>query len=237
MSARWAHTFKSLLAICILCIIGSLGFGFVSSRGDLWERFTIASAWGWCGSVAVLIALAVTCYIKLRFELRGRLRNRRVLTDQEFIDLSPSLKGVDPVLVSLVRRALAKQFRRLGGELFYPGDDFELDLKLSNLTFSLDEELEILAVTLAGTHGFDDEDFERELEMTPIQTYSALVVFLDRFWRRSRMKASERSIDRAWDHPLADRVLDAPGLPCAAANCASGGSARVSHWMREFSKG
>jgi hypothetical protein len=112
----------------------------------------------------------------------------------------------------------SRQFRRLGGELFYPNDDFELDLKLSNLTFSLDDELEILALTLAETHGFDDEDFERELEMAPIQTYGDLVVFLDRFWRRSKMKAGARSIDRAWDHPLADPVLDSRAFDGAANN-------------------
>jgi hypothetical protein len=35
---------------------------------------------------------------------------------------------VIPAPVSLVRRTVAKQFRRLGGELFYPGNDFEADV-------------------------------------------------------------------------------------------------------------
>jgi hypothetical protein len=208
MSARWVHTFKTLLAISILSVVGMLWFVLLSSRGNMWERLAIASGLGWIPWAALLIASMVYCYILLRLKLFARLGNRRCLTDQEFIDLSPNLKGVDPVLVNVVRQAVAKQFRRLGGELFYPEDDFETDLKLSNLTPWLDEELEILAVTLAETHGFDDEDFERELKTTPIQTYSDLLVFLDGFWRRSKKSASEKSIDLAWNHPLADPLLD-----------------------------
>lgn len=216
MTARWERTFKILLAILIFCVVGSLACGFLSSRGDVWDRLAIALAFGWFGSIATVLPTAVICYISLRLDLRRRLRNRRRLLDQEFIDLSPSLKGVDPALVSLVRRAVAKEFRRLGGEVFYPEDDFDADLKLSNLTFSFPEDLEILAITLAETHGFDDKEFERELDMAPIQTYSDLIVFLDRFWRRSKMKATERSIDRVWDHPLADPMLDGQVLQTAA---------------------
>ncbi len=208
MSVIWSRAFKSVLTILIACVVGMLAFGFLSSRGNIWERLAIASASGMCVSTAVLIPLIGTCYITLRLELRQRLRNRRCLTDQEFIDLSPSLKGVDPVLVSLVRRVVAKQFRRLGGELFYPDDNFETDLKLSNLTLSLNEELEIVACRLASTHGFGEEDFERELKTVSIQTYSDFVVFLDRVWRRSKMNASEQSSDRAWNHPLSDPLVD-----------------------------
>jgi hypothetical protein len=149
MTPSWSRAFKSLLTIHVVCVIGTLGFAFLSSRGNMWEHLAITSGLGWIGSTAVLIPLMVTCYILLRLELRGRLRNRRWLTDQEFIDLSPDLKGIDPVLINAVRRAVAQQFRRLGGERFYPGDDFEMDLKLANMTFSLDDELQILVVTLA----------------------------------------------------------------------------------------
>ena len=49
------------------------------------------------------------------------------LTDEEFIALSPALKGAHPAVVNLVRPEVAKEFRSIGGERFHPDDDLEND--------------------------------------------------------------------------------------------------------------
>jgi hypothetical protein len=193
-----------------------MAFGYLSSRGDFWDRLARASANGFFGSTAGMLSWALVHYLKLRLELRRLLKNRCRLTDQEFIDLSPRLKGVDPALVSVVRGAVATKFRGLGGELFHPDDNFAAHLNLADLTFSLGEELEIVALTLAETFGFDEKEFEAELGCAPIQSYADLIKFLDRFWRRSTMNPKVGSLDRVWDHPLADTVLDGQALLGAA---------------------
>jgi hypothetical protein len=88
MNARWTYVVKSLLAICILCVIGLLVFGFLSSRGNVWERLTIASMTGLLASIAAMYGLVVIYYVILRPALRRHIKDRRPLTDQEFLNLA-----------------------------------------------------------------------------------------------------------------------------------------------------
>jgi predicted RND superfamily exporter protein len=60
MTSRWAHASKTLLASTALCSVGALVCGFLSSRGNLWERFTIVSAFGMICSMIVTFILSPT---------------------------------------------------------------------------------------------------------------------------------------------------------------------------------
>jgi hypothetical protein len=44
MTSIWSRTFKALVVVAVSGAVGLLGFGFLSSQGNLWERFAKASA-------------------------------------------------------------------------------------------------------------------------------------------------------------------------------------------------
>jgi hypothetical protein len=201
MTLRWARTFKTLVALIVVCTVGMLVCGFLSSRGNTWESFTIALAFGMSGSMAAALALALVYYVKLRIDLRRHFHGRAALTDSEFIALSPALKGVDPVLVYLVRQSIAKEYRSIGGDRYYPGDDLDADLHLADLTLWGD-----WLCTMAAELGIDDDDFERAQETVPIQTFGDLILFFNRYSRRSQ--DTKASIDKDRSHPVWDRALD-----------------------------
>jgi hypothetical protein len=204
MTARWTRTFKSLLALNVVCAAGVLGCGFLSSRGDIWERFAIASAFGMGSSAITIYGLALTCYVALRFNLSHRVRRRLRLTDEQFIALSPSLKGVDPLMVNLIRQVFAKHYRSIGGKHFHPGDELEADLHLSDLAPSSEE----MWIDLAEALGVEGDELDRALESVPIKTYGDLVLSFDLLWRESRAKGTENPIDHVRSHPVWDRALD-----------------------------
>jgi hypothetical protein len=203
MTARWALTFKILLAAIVVCAVGLLGCGFLSSRGNLWERLAIACGVGMGGWAIATYGLALVYYVRIRLDTSRRLRSRPPLSDKEFTALSPALEGVDPLLLNRVRETVAQQFRSIGGERFYPGDDLDDDLHLSDFSF-WGEWLEDLAVGL----GIEESAFDREFGSVPIKTYGDLVLFFDRLRRESRAKGTEHPIDRFRSHPVWDRALD-----------------------------
>ena len=171
---------QALATIAALNALGLLGFGFLSSRGNIWERLAIVSAFGMSGSFVAAYGLALVYYVKLRLELLPRFRVRVPLTDEEFIALSPALKGAHSAIVNLVRPEVAKEFRSIGGERFHPGDDLENDLHLSDVTLWGDW-LYIMAADL----GIDQDEFKRGLGTAPIRTYGDLILLFDRLWRQS----------------------------------------------------
>ncbi len=201
MTPRWAGASKTLLAITSVCAVGMAVCGFLSSRGNIWERFTIASAFGFVGSMAAAAALALVYFVKIRSDMSRLLRCRAPLTDEDFICLSPKLKSVEPVVVHRVRQAAAKQFRSIGADRLHPSDDLETDLHLSDLTF-WGEWLESITTDLE----IQEDELDRELELVPIQTYGDLVLVFDRLWRHS--KCAKTRIDAALSHPMSDRAVD-----------------------------
>jgi hypothetical protein len=202
MTSRWARTSKTLLASTVLCTFGVLGCGFLSSRGNLWERFTILSAFGMIFSMIATYGIALIYYLKIRFELNRLVHSRPQLTDPIFISFSPRLKGVDPFVVHLIREAAAKKFRSIGGERFQPDDDLEADLHLSDLTFSWGEWLEGVATDL----GIEEDALDRGLESVPVHTFGDLVLHFDRLLRRSNGVKSP--CDQVQSHPVWDDTLD-----------------------------
>jgi hypothetical protein len=202
MTLRWARTSKTLLASTVLCSVGVLVCGFLSSRGNLWERFTIISAFGMSCSMFATLGIALIYYLKIRFELSRLVYSRPQLADEAFIALSPWLKGVDPFVVHLIREAAAKEFRSIGGERFRPDDDLETDLHLPDLTFLGGEWLEDVATDL----GIEEDELARALESVPVHTYGDLVLLFDRLSRRSNGEKSP--CDQVERHPVWDEVLD-----------------------------
>lgn len=181
--------------------VGMLACGFLSSRGNIWERFTIASAFGTFGSMIAAGGMALVYYVKIRFELHTLVRCRAPLTDQDFISLSPRLKGVDRFVVHRVRQAAARQFRAIGGDRFHPEDDLETDLHLPDLSF-WGEWLESVTDDL----GIEEGELARELESGPIQTYGDLVLLFDQARRKS--KGVKTPSDNVRSHPVWDRAID-----------------------------
>jgi hypothetical protein len=178
-----------------------LGCGFLSSRGNFWERFTMALAFGWLGSMIATAGIALVYYVKIRSNLGRLVRHRRPLTDKDFTSLSPQLKGVDPFVVRLVRRTAAKEFRSIGGERFQPGDDLEADLHLSDLSF-WGEWLEGLARDL----GIEEDELAQGMESVTVESYGDLVLLFDRLARRS--KGAKTPIDHVSSNLVWDRELD-----------------------------
>jgi hypothetical protein len=89
MTSRWARTFKTLLASTAVSALGMPGCGFLSSRGNIWERFPIALLFGWLGSTIAGAGIALVYYVKIRSELGLLVRRRAPLTDEDFNSLSP----------------------------------------------------------------------------------------------------------------------------------------------------
>ena len=207
MTSRWARTSKTFLASTVVCTVGVMGCGFLSSRGNLWERFTIVSAFGMIFSMIATYGTAapVLLHAEIRFELNRLVYSRPQLTDEAFIALSPRLKGVDPFVVHLIRGAAAKEFRSIGCDRFQPDDDLEADLYLSDLTFFGGDWLEGVATDL----GIEEEELTRGSESVPVQTYGDLVLLFDRLWRLSRRSNGEKSPgDQVERHPVWDDILD-----------------------------
>jgi hypothetical protein len=202
MTSRWARTSKALLAITVVCTVGMLSCGFLSSRGNLWERFTIVSAFGVIFSMIATYGIALVYYLKIRFELNRLAHSRPQLTDQIFISLSPWLKGIDPFVVHLIRESAAKEFRSIGGERFQPDDDLEANLHLSDLTFSWGEWLEGVATDL----GIDEDELARRLESVSVRTFGDLILLFDGLSRCSNGQKSSSDHDRS--HPIWDHALD-----------------------------
>src|SRR4051794_38988252 len=117
---------QGLIATILIGAVGVMAAGWVSTRGDAWERVCMVFAFLMAGSLlGVLVLVAATC-VKLKREL-NRLRGRPPLSDDEFIALLPDPAGADPEQVNQVRALAAREFRRIGGDRFYPGDRLDED--------------------------------------------------------------------------------------------------------------
>ena len=200
MTLKWARTAKTLLALASISAIGMAGCGFPSSRGNIWERFTVALAFVMFGSMSATLGIAAVYYVKVRFDLYRIIRCRAPLADEEFIAMSPELKHVDPSVVRWIRQSAAKQFRSIGGDRFYPGDDLETDLHLSDVTF-WGEWLEDVTTSLKT----EEDELVQGFEPMPVRTYGDLVLLFDRRWRQSKASLPN---DGTRPHSVWDRELD-----------------------------
>ena len=180
MTARWALTSKSVLALTAVCAVGLMSSAFLSVGGDVWERLTAPFAFGTIGLTVATAAVAIVYFVKIRLPLSRHLRGRLPMTDVEFIAASNLLNGVDPYVVQKMRWTINREFRLLGATRFRPEDDLEVDLHLSDLTF-WGEWLEDVTADL----GIQEAELARELELARIQTYADLVLMFDRLRRRS----------------------------------------------------
>jgi hypothetical protein len=203
MTGKWARSANMLVAITSASAVGMLVCGFLSSRGNIWERFLIALGIVLLGLMFAPLGVAATYYVKIRSDLYRMIRYRAPLADEEFIAMSPDLKGVNPSIVLRVRQSAAKQFRSIGGDRFYPGDDLETDLHLSDLTF-WGEWLEGLTTNL----NIEEHDLARGWESMPVRTYGDLVLLFDRLSRQS--KGAKTPSELASSHPGWDSTLDGP---------------------------
>jgi hypothetical protein len=201
MTLRWERTFKALVVTDAVCAVGMLVCGFFSSRGNVMERLVIGLSLGMSGSTFTALGLILVYLVQLRLELRRRFRGRALLSDSEFITLSPALKAVDPAVVNLVRQVAAKEFRSIGGDRFHPDDDLETDLHLSDVMLWSD-----WLGTLSAEMGIDEDNFMRAPEPGPINTFGDLIVYFNRYSRRS--KGAKISTEGASSNPVWDRVLD-----------------------------
>jgi hypothetical protein len=86
-----------------VCAVGMLGCGFLSNRGDIWERHAIATLLGTVGSVIATFGLALVYYMKIRSDLSRHVGDRQPLMDGAFVALTAQLKAVDPLVVKRVR--------------------------------------------------------------------------------------------------------------------------------------
>jgi len=58
MTSRWERSLNSLLVLTVDCAVGTLGCRFLSNRGNIWERYAIASLSGLVGAVIATVGLA-----------------------------------------------------------------------------------------------------------------------------------------------------------------------------------
>jgi hypothetical protein len=70
MTVGWSRTFKTLAGIAGVSAVGMLGCGFLSSRGNMWQRFAIAFSLGMSGSMIAALGMALFYYMRIRNGMR-----------------------------------------------------------------------------------------------------------------------------------------------------------------------
>jgi hypothetical protein len=123
---------QGLVATILLCAIGFMICGSMSSPGNVWEGACIVLVVVLLGSMLGAIGLAAVTYLKLRADVRSHL-GRPPLTDTEFIAMLADPAAVDADVVVRARALAAGYFRSIGGDRFYPGDCLDEDLHLRDL--------------------------------------------------------------------------------------------------------
>jgi len=157
-----------------LCLAGLL----VSGGADLPDAVGIAFALGMIAFILGGYAFAVGYAVYLRIDRRRYLR-RRPLSDEEFAAQLPDPEQIDPQVLRKVRELVAKRFRRVGGDRFYPGDRLDEDLHLWDSAPFAAEDFEM---DLDEQFGCGDKEIAPEKKC--VDTFGELVVFTSRAWRK-----------------------------------------------------
>ena len=123
---------QGLVATILLCAVGFMICGSMSSPGNIWERACIVLVIVMLGSMLGAVGLVAVTYLKLRSDVRNHL-GRPPLSDDEFAAMLPDPSVVDPDVLGRVRALAAGYFRSMGGDRFYPGDRLDEDLHLRDL--------------------------------------------------------------------------------------------------------
>jgi hypothetical protein len=123
---------QGLVATILLCAVGFMICGSMSSPGNSWERACNVLVVVMLGSMLGAVGLVAVTYLKLRADLRSHLVCPP-LTDAEFIAVLADPAAVDPDVVVRARVLAAGYFRSMGGDRFYPGDRLDEDLHLRDL--------------------------------------------------------------------------------------------------------
>jgi hypothetical protein len=121
-----------LVATILLCAVGFMICGSMSSPGNIWEHACVVLVVVMLGSMLGVIGLAAGTYRKLRADVCSH-HVRPPLTDADFIALLADPAAVDPGVVVRTRVLAAGYFRSIGGDRFYPGDRLDEDLHLRDL--------------------------------------------------------------------------------------------------------
>jgi hypothetical protein len=123
---------QGLVATILLCAVGFMVCGSMSSPGNAWERACIVLVVVMLSSMLGAVGLVGVTYLKLRADVREH-RGRPPVTDEEFAAMLPDPSTLDLDVLGLVRSRAAGYFRSLGGDRFYPGDRLGEDLHLRDL--------------------------------------------------------------------------------------------------------
>lgn len=123
---------QGLVATILLCAVGFMVCGSMSSPGNAWERACIVLVVVMLGSMFGAVGLAAATYLKHRADVRN-LCGRPPLSDEAFIAMLTDPSAGDPDVVGRVRTLAAGYFRSIGGDRYYPGDHLDDDLHLRDL--------------------------------------------------------------------------------------------------------
>jgi hypothetical protein len=163
---------------CGVCLVGLCITGFLSSKGNVWEKLTIVCAFGMLASVAACLGFVVVTVLRLRNERRN-IRRRTTLSDEEFAARLSRTKYINPQVVRRVRELAAERFRSIHGDKFYPEDRFEDDLHFSDsFPFGTEQFYKDLMEFL------DVDEGEPAPEFRGIITFGDLVKAANDVWQR-----------------------------------------------------
>src|ERR1041384_2457097 len=87
---------------CAVCLVGVCVVGFLSSKGNVWEKLTIVCAFGMLASVMACLGFVVVTVLRFRDE-RTEIRLRPTLSDEEFTARLSRAKHINPQVVRRVR--------------------------------------------------------------------------------------------------------------------------------------
>jgi len=193
---------QALVATILICTVGIMAIGWVSTRGDVWERVCMVLAFVMLGSLLGAFGLVVATYFKLRGELQ-RLICRPPLSDEKFAALLPDPSAVDPKVVNRVRTIAAKVFRSFGGDRFYPGDRLDEDLHLRDLAPFATEDF---CITLAESLNLEEDEILGRLVAGQFATFGDLVRFVSSL--SGHAKPAAPITGQKQQNPVWDRALD-----------------------------
>src|SRR3954452_8085029 len=100
---------QGLVATILLCAVGFMVCGSMSSPGNVWERGCIVLVVVMLGAMVGAVGLVAVTYLRLRTDVRDHL-GRAPLSDDEFTAMLPDPSAVDPDVLSRVRALAAGYF-------------------------------------------------------------------------------------------------------------------------------
>ena len=193
---------QGLLATILICAIGVMASGWVSTRGDVWERVCMVLAFVMLGSLLGALGLVVATYFKLKRDLQW-LVGRPPISDEEFTALLSDPSAVDLELVSRVRTLAAQVFRSIGGDRFHPGDRLDEDLHLRDLApFAT----EAFCTTVEESLSLEENEIRGKIVTRQISTFGDLVLLVSSLTGQAKPAAPLSGQER--QNPVWDRALD-----------------------------